>query len=312
MRYCRLVILVSITALFLFFNGNAQKNIYRVLPKQNGKLYSIAIQNTILEIDPTIGGRITSFSIDGKNFLTDSTINNFNWGSTFWPSPQSEWNWPPSAEIDNKSYTVTFENNQVKMESKKDPKTGLVVTKKFSGNKKDGTYTLEYTFTNQSDSAQKVAPWEITRVKINGFTFFPMGKGERRGGLVPLVTEIDGICWFTYNLANLPKKGDRQLYTDGREGWMAEVNGDFILIKKFDDLPYEKAAPAEGEIELYTSPIVQNKGYVEIENQGAYVELEPGKSSTWKVNWYLKKLPPEIKAQAGNPKLVSYVRSLIK
>lgn len=312
MRYNKSIIVFLIGALFLFFKCEAQKDIDRVVPKQNGKLYSIAIQNSILEIDPTVGGRITSLSIDGESFLTDSTINDFNWGSTFWPSPQSEWNWPPSAEIDNKPYTVTLENNEVKMESQKDPKTGLVVTKEFSGSKKNGFYTLKYTLTNQSDSSQKVAPWEITRVKINGFTFFPMGEGERTGGLIPLTTETDGICWFTYDLANLPKKGDRQLYSDGHEGWVAEVNGNFILIKRFQDVPFDRIAPKEGEIELYTSPIVQNQGYVEIENQGAYEELEVGQSSTWEVNWYLKRLPAEIEAKAGNPKLVSYVRSLIK
>ncbi len=302
---------VIIGVLIILLTVQAKCQNKAVVEEKDGK-YSIRIQNQILEIDPAAGGRITSLKIDGKDFLTGKEVNDFNWGSTFWNSPQSDWDWPPSAEIDNKPYAAKVEANELVMTSQKDPKTGFVVTKRFSGNTKACSYTLQYTITNQSAATQKAAPWEVTRVHTKGIAFFPMGKGERRGGLMPLTVETNGICWFTYNESKLPLKGDRQLYTDGSEGWLAEVNENIILVKKFPDIPLEKNAPKEGEVELYASPVEPGKSYVEIEHQGAYEELQPGASLDWEVTWYLRKLHSDIKAEAGNKLLTSYVRKLIK
>ena len=274
--------------------------------------YRIRIQNQILEIDPATGGRITSVIVNGLNFLTGKDVNDFNWGSTFWISPQSEWKWPPSAAIDNKPYSVSVTDEELVLTSEKDPKTGLVVTKKFTGDNKDGSFILNYIITNRSDTIRTVAPWEVTRVHTNGFSFFPVGKGLRRGSLLPLTKEKDGICWFVYKQSELPSHGDPQLYSDGAEGWLAHINENIIFIKKFPDIPFEKNAPDEGEIELYASPVTKGKGYVEIEQQGAYTVLHPGESFTWKVSWYIRELPNALPLQAGDNSLVTYVRRLLK
>lgn len=297
----------------LFFIGcTAARPGGRAIPEQNKGKYIIRIQNQTLEIDPSKGGRINSLKLDDVDFLTDSNVNNFNWGSTFWFSPQSDWKWPPSAQIDSMPYTVRTEQGKIIMQSLQDPKTGLDVIKEFSGNPAKRSFLLKYTITNRTDKAQKVAPWEVTRVKTGGLAFFPYGKGERRGGLIPFTREIDGISWFQYSKDRLPLKGDRQLYSDGSEGWLAEINGNIILIKKFDDIPFEKNAPNEGEIEWYASPVAEGKSYVEIEHQGAYEELKPGQSSTWQVEWFLRKLPENIRAEAGNPGLLDYVRKIVR
>lgn len=281
-------------------------------PEQKGHLYYIRIDNQILEIDPTKGGRINSLRLNGSDFLTDSTVNNLNWGSTLWFSPQSDWKWPPSPQIDSMMYSVQLENGEIVMQSLPDPKTGMDVRKAFSGNLRNKSYVLKYTITNRSAKPQKVAPWEVTRVKTGGLAFFPFGEGDRRGGLIPYTTETDGISWFQYKEDKLPVKGDRQLYSDGKEGWLAEVNDGTILIKKFPDVPFDKNAPKEGEIEWYASPVVPGKSYVEIEHQGAFEELLPGQSLTWKVEWFLRKLPADIDAEAGNAKLIEYVRKIVR
>lgn len=283
-----------------------------IAPEKADHLYHFRINDQVLEVDPTKGGRINSLTIAGSDFLTDSMVNNLNWGSTLWFSPQSAWRWPPSPQIDSMAYTVQLNNGELIMQSQKDPKTGLDVQKVFSANTKTQSYVLKYTITNRSDRVQKVAPWEVTRVKTGGMAFFPFGDGERRGGLIPFTTETDGISWFQYNTEKLPAKGDRQLYSDGKEGWLAQVNGDVILIKKFPDIPFEKNAPAEGEIEWYASPVVPGKSYVEIEHQGAYEELQPGASTTWRVEWFLRKLPAAMTATPGNKALADYVRSIVK
>jgi hypothetical protein len=279
---------------------------------KNGNRYTIKLQDQYLEMDPMNGGRITALNMGDTKFLTDSTVNVFNWGSTFWPSPQSDWNWPPPEEWDNKPYIADLKNNEVSMVGTKDPKTGLAVTKIFSGDKIKRFYNLKYVITNQSDSVRKVAAWEVTRVHTNGFSFFPLGKGDKRGGLISSTIDKDGICWYTYNHDSIPSKGDTQLYTDGSEGWFAQVNGDMILVKKFPDIALDASAPKEGEVELYANKTDADKSYVEIEHQGAYEEIKPGQSSTWNMKWYLRKLPVNIKPTAGNPKLIEYVRELVK
>lgn len=284
-----------------------------IKPVLTGERYELScMKDQRMQIDPKLGARITSLTIGNKNFLTDSSVNKDNWGSTFWPSPQSDWNWPPPPSWDNQPYTVKQEGENVKMESIPDPNTGLSVSKIYSADVTKGLYQIEYIITNHSNTIRKVAPWEVTRVHPNGFSFFPMGQGQLRGGLIPQTKLENGICWFIYDQQKIPEKGDTQIYTDGAEGWFAEVNDDLILIKKFPDLPFEAIAPKEGEVELYANKDKAGKSYVEIEHQGAHTALQPGKNFTWTMQWLLRKIPSGIRAVHGNPALVEYVRGLLK
>lgn len=293
-------------------NPAATDETFVPIREQDGQ-YLFQLENQQLAVDPAIGGRITSLTIAGNNFLTGPEVNDFNWGSTFWPSPQSVWHWPPSAELDNKPYAVmATATNRLKMVSQPDPQTGLVLTKEIAASDDPASYILRYMLVNQSPISQGVAPWEVTRVHTDGVTFFPKGDGDMRGGLLPLTTVSDGIAWFTYVAAKLPTQGDRQLYTDGAEGWMAHINGRVILIKTFPDVPLEKNAPKEGEIELFVSDVKPGKSYQEIEHQGNYTQLSPGDSLIWEVTWYLRELPEDLDVTSGNNLLVDYVRSVIK
>ena len=278
----------------------------------NGR-YLFQLEHQQLAVDPAIGGRITSLTLNGEEFLTGPEVNDFNWGSTFWPSPQRVWNWPPSAELDNQPYDVMSTNETLKMRSQRDPQTGLMVTKEFAAAKQPERFILRYTLTNDAEATQSVAPWEVTRVKTEGLTFFPKGDGAMRGGLLPLTTLTEnGVAWFDYDAAGLPVTGNRQLYTDGASGWMAHIDGRMILIKKFQDIPLSENAPEEGEIELFASDVKPGKSYVEIEHQGAYTELAPGDSLTWEVVWYLRRLPDSLEVAPGNNLLVDYAKSVIK
>lgn len=294
----------------LLFLGCMDKG--SVDPILEGGRYTIQLGNQIMEIDPSKGGRITSLKLNGENFLTDDSVDSFNWGSTFWPSPQSDWGWPPSPELDNMPYSHKLEGPILKMVSGKDPKTGYVVTKEIMGKPSTGSFRIVYTITNTSDSIQRVAPWEVTRVHIDGMAFYPMGVGDRTGGLLPLVTEKSGVVWFVYDRNGLPTSGDRQLYSDGSEGWLAQVNGNVVLVKKFKDIALTDKAPKEGEVELFASDIRKNgKGYVEIEHQGSYQTLASGESLLWNVEWFLREIPSDIDPEMGNDQLVEYVRNLI-
>ncbi|MEP7259487.1 MAG: hypothetical protein ABI687_13890, partial [Flavitalea sp.] len=148
----------------LALHGTAQQKEKNIPVKQSGGRYVITSGAVELEADPATGGRITSLKMNGKNFLTGSDVNDFNWGSTLWPSPQSEWDWPPPATLDNKPYVAVVEGNELFMISEKDPVTGLSFAKRFSGDSEQGCFILEYVITNLNDTARKVSAWEITRV----------------------------------------------------------------------------------------------------------------------------------------------------
>jgi len=291
----------------------AQSQISQAAPQKKDRRYSIAMENQEMIIDPQKGGRIASLLMDGADFLTDSTANDFNWGSTFWFSPQHDWHWPPAAQIDNLPYQVTVENNAMVMTSAPDPKTGLVVTKTISSESSHEVFVVQYTITNHSAAPRKVAPWEVTRVRPKGLAFFPAGQGAARGGLLPSTRLEHNVYWYTYDTQKLPLKGDRQLYADGSEGWLAQINDRYILIKKFPDISPETTAPEEGEVELYASEVTPaNPGYVEIEHQGAYTTLKPGASLTWTCTWIFRKLPAGLQPITGNKALVEYVRKLVR
>lgn len=279
-----------------------------ILPVESGDVYLIRVENQEIEINPQIGGRITSLKLDGENFLTGEEVNANYWGSTFWPSPQQAWNGRLSPELDNLPYEATVEGNILKLISSVDPASGYVFTKEISGHAENASFRIKYSITNRSGEVQQVAPWEVTRVHPHGLAFFPKGTGDRWGGMADLATDIAGITWFAYEEEKIPVRNTK-FFSDGSEGWIAQVNNDVIFVKAFPDIPVEQAAPSESEVEIYANA---EKTYVEIEQQGAYQALQPGESLSWEVRWFLRRLPDEIKVEIGNDSLVAYSRNLVK
>lgn len=294
----------------LFIGCNAAKQAGKSSMREDNGVFSLHLPNQVMEIDPASGAKVSALKIDGYNFLTDSLVHREYWGSSFWLSPESVWSWSEK-EIDQKRYTSRIQKGKIVMRSPESIKTGLTITKEFSSDPKSKSFIIEYTITNVSDSVKDLAPWEVTRVHTDGIAFFPFGEGKRRGGLLPFTVENEHISWYQYRAEEVPLNGDRQLYSDGSEGWLAEVNGQTILIQRFADLPLEKNAPEEGEVEWYASPVAAGKSYVEVEHQGPYTHLQSGQSLIWKSEWFLRKLPSEIKPEVGNSRLVDYVRKIV-
>ncbi|HKH63207.1 MAG TPA: DUF4380 domain-containing protein [Flavitalea sp.] len=297
----KLSILLSV---FIIIGCRVQK----AIPKEEGGFYRIEISNSILEIDPQTGGRITSMKLEGRNFFTGKDVHAKYWGSSLWPSPQKEWGGTLPPELDEQPYSVRVENKVIKMVSRKDSKFGYVFSKEIYGDSKNNSFNIKYTIINRSDSVRTVAPWEVTRVHTKGFAFYPKGTGNRWGNMAGLAEDKDGITWFVYDENKIPAKHNK-FFADGSEGWIAQVNEDLIFIKKFLNISAEKAAPGESEVEVYADP---NKLYVEIEQQGEYRVLQPGDSLVWEVKWFLRKIPADIPREAGSQSLVSYVREIVK
>jgi hypothetical protein len=290
------------------YKNGAAMNSNEVMPTVSGTVYTFTAGDTVFAVDAAKGGRIVTVSLGGKNMVTSPSGQNNNWGSTFWPSPQSVWNWPPPAELDPGAYAASICGTKVAMASETSAALGIKVTKQFSVDATTGVVTIVYGMVNRGKQASSLAPWEITRVAAGGLTFFPMGQGSPKKGtqdLLPLQMD-GGAAWFAYDAASIPQ--EQKVFADGAEGWLAHVEGDVLLVKSFGDTTPTQAAPGESEIELYADAA---HTYVEVENQGAYASIAPGATATWTVRWYVRKLDSTVSVQAGSAELLAIVRSLL-
>lgn len=253
------------------------------------------------------GGRITSFKFNNSEFLTGKDVHPSNFGSTFWTSPQSSWGWPPREAIDSKAYSIQADSESVKLTSTVDSLLKVTVIKTLKLNP-DSTFSITYTIKNDGEKSQKIAPWEITRVPKGGIAFYPKGEVRFDFSKQTLVHGISNIrakdsadiTSFSFDEKNA-KNLTGKLFADGKDGWLAYQVGANLLIKKFDDVKKSEIAPNEGEIELFTD---KQFGYVEIEQQGAYKDVNPGESYSWTVTWIPKKY-------SGTDR-VNYVKNSLK
>jgi hypothetical protein len=274
--------------------------------EQDGK-FNFQVVNTFFEVDPSFGARISSFKINDEEVLQGTTGGgDYLWGATLWQSPQSEWNWPPSVELDQDPYTGGIVGTHVILRSSVDETySHLVFTKDFSAELSDTSITIVYTMINKGTSDHSYSAWEVARVPSGGISFFPMGEGDVTGAFAGQTELINGVVWYEQEAAD---PSGQKFMCDGTEGWSAHVSDELnVFVKKFEDASATSNAPGEKEIELYYSGPT---GYIELENQSVYANIPVDDSVTWKIKCYLRKLPPNIDAQTGNTDLVNCVRGI--
>ncbi len=262
--------------------ANAQFMGFRSQPQDPSDPYTITAGNVSMTIDAGRGAKIMSYKYGETEMLSQLTMPN-QFGSTFWTSPQVEWNWPPIPEYDSRTYSVEKDGDNLIMTSQLTQKLPFRIIKEFIPNAKKETITINYTIKNEGDAARQVAPWEITRVLNQGLIFFeaPMESIDP-AGLMPF-TSSDGICWMVPD----EDRQNRKINADG-SGWLAYAGNGLLMLKKFTDLKGDlKPAPKEAEIQVYLN---SGKTYIELESQGAYTMLQPGETLTWTVVWKLMPL----------------------
>ncbi|HEX8549196.1 MAG TPA: T9SS type A sorting domain-containing protein [Cytophagaceae bacterium] len=280
-----------------------------VAPLKVGNLYQIIVNGVVMEIDPAVGARITSFKIgnnDTQKKKANTSDNDF--GSSLQPAPQSLWNWPPPPNIDNKPYAASISNNQVVCIGTADDALKLSVDKKFSGFKSDTSIVIEYIVNNKGTTTRSVSPWEVTKINSGGLIFYPKGTGAGTD-LATWTTTTNSIVWYDHDSTLVSSKSGGSFRSDGAEGWYANVqNSGLVFIKKFTDTPAAQQAPGENEIKVF---IQGSNGYLSYELQGPYVSIPANNSVSWKVKWYLRQLPASIKPTKGSTQLVDFVRNTI-
>jgi len=265
-------ILLTILCVCTVLTASAQEN--------NDKVFTLKNGDVTMLVNIAKGGKILSLKYQDKEVISQSRFPE-SFGSTFWTSPQKEWNWPPVSEFDKQTYTINKEeDNHLFITSPVSQRLGLSVGKEFQIDKKDGAIVITYSIKNEGSEPRRVAPWEITRVQ-NG------------DGIISFETPVDSI--WPAGLMTFEQNGNVALYrTDEASqnrkvnangtGWLSYTANGLTLTKKFQDLKQGEAAPGEAEIQVYVN---RGKTYIELESQGAYMLLQPGEQLRWPVRWYL-------------------------
>jgi len=295
-----------ISTIFLFsilINYSLAQSV--VPQKVSGNKYSISFANIYFEVDADFGARITSFKADDTEILNTVASDPNQKGSTFWPSPQSVWNWPPLTNLDSKPYSASITGEKITFKGQIDSKTQLRFYKTMYANVEDTSVTIEYVIKNEKTTTQKWAPWEVTRVKATGLTVFSIESGEVTGNMKDRTAIENGYVWYDQDTKN---SGGDKFFCNGN-GWLGHVTSDYILfLKKFTNITTSQAATAEAEIEVYT---IGNDSYSELENQGAYTNIAAKDSITWTVKWYARALPVSINPQVGSQPLTNYIQKIL-
>ena len=278
----------------------------QTVQKLDDEKYVLSVQDLSMTVDAGHGGKILSFKLGEQEVLAQNPaaapqpaqpgegqprrrfFNPNSYGSTFWTSPQAEWNWPPVPEYDNLPYTAEIKDGPVKVADVTIPalflqgqvsKYGYRVCKAFTVDPSDLAFVITYSIVNESGETRKIAPWQISRVPNGGFLEFD-AKPE---GVTPAdlmkVTFAEGLATLEVDVADQ----NRKINVDGK-GWLNFRDKGLVLTQRFPDIAQDAAAPGEAEIHVY---IDARKSFVEIEAQGPYTELKPGEKLDWTVRWYL-------------------------
>lgn len=273
-----------------------------VVRRQN---YRIESRPIAVEVDPFDGGRIVEFSLEGRSVIVPVDESPEAYASSFWPSPQSVWRWPPPPEFDKLPWKVVIEAKSLHLRSATSEALHFSAEQTLALLDGKNAMSVNFKITNHDSSPHKVAPWQNTRVRPRGITFYPSTEPTYAQSSLKL-TPVNGVSWYTHEPAAV--KESLKSYADGHEGWMAQIDGDLLFVKVFPDVPRDAQAPDEGEIVIY---VHASGRFVEMEQQGPYTELAPGASLTWPVVFVVGQIPKDIEIKAENPQLVELARHMV-
>lgn len=248
--------------------------------KAESNVFTLKNGNAMMTIDVEKGGKILSLKYNEQEVLSQLRWPE-SFGSTFWTSPQKEWNWPPVSEFDKMPYKLErCDEGRLIITSLVSERLGFSVGKDFSVDDSDGSFVVTYSIKNESKDPRRVAPWEITRVvNGDGIIFFQAPVDSIWPAALMTFDSAYGAAWYKTDEA--PQ--NRKVNADAN-GWLAYSANGLLLVKKFPDLKPNEPAPGEAEVQVYVN---RGKTYIELESQGAYTLLEPGEHLKWTVRWYL-------------------------
>ncbi|GAB3091561.1 DUF4380 domain-containing protein [Aestuariicella hydrocarbonica] len=261
-----------------------------------------------ITVEPETGGRISSFKVAGREFLygkSAATAGSNNWGSTFWVSPQSLWNWPPVPEHDSLPYGIRqLQARSLSLVGR--PGLGVQLSKEIELPSGD-QHRVKLTYRLQAAKHfSEIAAWEVTRVRRRGLVLFP----ARASSLAIPMGDVsyqasDKVVWIDLDSQDKPPEG--KLTANGVEGWLAWIDRGVVFMKRYPRVDADRVATGEGDVEVYLSG---QQEYMELEVQSAAQTLAEGDSLSWEVHWLVADVPEGLRVEVGNAELVNWLRTL--
>ncbi|TLM78435.1 DUF4380 domain-containing protein [Microbulbifer harenosus] len=258
-----------------------------------------------LALDPNYGGRITELWYGDRDLLAVPEPGENSFGSTFWLSPQTLWNWPPIPEHDTAPYAVTAKD-----------KHSATVTSAYGGGARISktvtvnngqSATVHYRIDADKDFPE-IAAWEITRVPSRGLAFAPVTTDSVKTVRGRMAYELENDALWLPMEADAPLV-EGKVVANGTEGWLAYAVDGLLYLKLYPKVAMREMASGEGDIELYLSGELP---FLELEVQSAARRLQRGQGLDWSVEWLLLPLPEDLKIHSGSPDLLAFVREQIK
>jgi hypothetical protein len=298
--------------------GSPDGGVSSVTPTMSGSRYRFAWNDTVLEVDASVGARVATLTVGGTDVIMPSSmaahvdggtaLDPTTWGSVFWTSPRSAWTpqtWPPPANIDNAAYTGTISGAHATFMGMADTSIGVAMAKDYSVDANTGWISITYTI--KASKSLKAAPWEISRVPRGGITFFPVPMASSVTNQVPLTITQTGssptIVWFDDASMTAKSPNGDKLFADGAQGWTAYVHSGVLFLKKYTDIPASMQPTGEGEVDVYPG-----NGFLEFEVEGPYTQLSANGSLPWSIQWKVVKVPSSVTIAAGSSTLLDFAK----
>jgi len=245
-------------------------------------IVSLEFGDLKIQVEPSIGGRLASLEYQGTQMIeTERDAEHLHWGSTAWPSPQSQWDWPSPTKMDQGNYEVKIsEPTMLLLESEPNAYLGLTIKKRYHL-RDPRTMDITYQFFNEKDTTIKVGIWENTRVDYSGQISWATDKDLKAS--ISNMSEVADETRLVLQGQNEKEK----LFINSDQGWVAYKKDDVELKKTFPIVDQKSIAKNQAQIEINIDP---KNGFAEIAEHGPYEELGPGGVATFRIRWNLKTL----------------------
>lgn len=254
-----------------------------------------------LALDPGYGGRITELWYGDRDLLAVAEPGENSFGSTFWLSPQTLWDWPPIPEHDTAPYTVSVQKTDAATVTSAFG-AGARVSKTVTLNSGHSA-TVHYRIDAERDFPE-VAAWEITRVPNRGLAFAPVTTDSVKTVRGRVAYELaNGALWLP--MADGAPLVEGKVVANGTEGWLAYASDGLLYLKVYPTVAPRAMATGEGDIELYLSGELP---FLELEVQSAARHLNRGEALDWSVEWRIVPIPKGVNVHSGSPALLKFVR----
>jgi hypothetical protein len=244
-------------------------------------------------------GRIMWFSRPGgKNVLWTQVVEPkagewANWGGDkLWPAPQSNWGWPPPADIDGAPHQAVIQGTMVELRSPVCRRFGVRFTRRMYLSPNRAEFTTVNYMDGQRDATQRLAVWQVAQVDNPDYAELPAQVGKSR--FAKGVEAYEGtkleMPWIEFrgDFARLYRQsaGVAKYGSDGPDGRVSSVRDGVRFTIRTELDPKAEYPDGNKALQVYLSQ--DPLKYVELELNSPLVDLPPYGQARLTTVWSLQ------------------------